>query len=95
MLLYALAQEICCHESSESKAVQIAQKENALLKRLFAKPGWFRADSSDCRPEAIKRKRYFALARRGEPLAANNRTEFDGESGRRKAKTRLLGGFFK
>ena len=27
--------------------------------------------------------------------AANNRTEFDGESGRRKAKTRLLGGFFK
>ncbi len=27
--------------------------------------------------------------------AANNRTQFDGESGYRKAKTRLLGGFFK
>ncbi|WP_207301810.1 hypothetical protein, partial [Klebsiella pneumoniae] len=27
--------------------------------------------------------------------AANNRTEFDEESGCRKAKTRLLGGFFK
>lgn len=27
--------------------------------------------------------------------AANNRTQFDGEFGRRKAKTRLLGGFFK
>ncbi|MSJ21801.1 hypothetical protein GKF31_25805 [Escherichia coli] len=27
--------------------------------------------------------------------AANNRMQFDGESGRRKAKTRLLGGFFK
>ena len=27
--------------------------------------------------------------------AANNRTQFDGESGRRKAKTRLVGGFFK
>ncbi|AEG96690.1 hypothetical protein EGH57_12760 [Klebsiella aerogenes] len=28
-------------------------------------------------------------------VAANNRTQFDEESGRRKAKTRLLGGFFK
>ncbi|WP_224108520.1 hypothetical protein, partial [Klebsiella aerogenes] len=28
-------------------------------------------------------------------VAANNRTQFDGESGRRKAKTRLWGGFFK
>ncbi|WP_204350643.1 hypothetical protein, partial [Klebsiella variicola] len=27
--------------------------------------------------------------------AANNRTQFDEESGCRKAKTRLLGGFFK
>ena len=26
---------------------------------------------------------------------ANNRTQFDGESGYRKAKTRLVGGFFK
>ncbi|RRE14039.1 hypothetical protein EAO24_03865 [Klebsiella pneumoniae] len=33
--------------------------------------------------------------RRVSRCAANNRTQFDGESGYRKAKTRLLGGFFK
>ncbi|APM45782.1 TPA: hypothetical protein MI713_27150 [Klebsiella pneumoniae] len=42
-------------------------------------------EQRDCRagPEGVSR------------CAANNRTEFDEESGCRKAKTRLLGGFFK
>ncbi len=45
-------------------------------------------------PQALNSARV-ALAPKGSRCAANNRTQFDGESGYRKAKTRLLGGFFK
>ncbi len=45
-------------------------------------------------PQALNSARA-ALAPRVSRCAANNRTQFDGESGRRKAKTRLVGGFFK
>ncbi len=46
-------------------------------------------------PQALNSARA-ALAPEGvSRCAANNRTQFDGESGYRKAKTRLLGGFFK
>ncbi len=46
-------------------------------------------------PQALEQRACRAGPEGVSRCAANNRTWFDGESGRRKAKTRLVGGFFK
>lgn len=49
-------------KSGGMKVVEVKRlkspKKKAHLKRLFAKPGWSRADLSDCISEAVKRKSY-------------------------------------